>query len=306
MRAVRFHRYGPPEELVVEQVPRPRAQEGQVLVHVHASGVNPFDWKLRQGFLKDMMPVPLPHIPGLDLAGTVEAVGPGVTTLQQGDAVFGQGAGTNAEYAAASASSLAPMPGGLTFEQAASVPNGALAAWVGIFVVGGLQSGQRILVHGAAGGVGLCAVQFARWKGAEVIGTASAANVDYVRSLGAETVIDYNAVPFETVVRDVDIVLDTIGGDTLERSWQVLKPGGIVASPVEFSVVEKAKEHGRRGGFVMGQASAEVIRQIADLIDSKALVPHVRQVFRLTDVREAHALCHTGHGRGRIVLRTDN
>src|SRR2546421_10605240 len=224
MRAARFHAYGPPENLVIEEVPRPEPQAGEVLVRVHAAGVNPGDWKIRRGYLKAFMPVPLPFPPGLDLAGTVAAVGPDVTTVQPGQAVFGRGSGAYAEYAIALANALAPKPHALSFDQAATIPVGASTAWAGLFDVGGLQAGQRLLVHRAAGGGGLYAVQFGRGTGAEGIGTASARNVAFVRSLGAQTVIDYTATPFETVVRDVDVVLDTIGGATQERSWQGVQP----------------------------------------------------------------------------------
>jgi NADPH:quinone reductase-like Zn-dependent oxidoreductase len=148
MRAARFHAYGPPDELVVDTVPRPEPQEGEVLVQVHAAGVNPIDWKFRAGYLKDFMPLALPYTPGIDLAGIVEGVGPGVTTFQRGQAVFGRGAGTYAEYAVAPAGNLAPKPSNLTFDQAATVPVGGVTAWLGLFDVAGLQSGQRLLVHG--------------------------------------------------------------------------------------------------------------------------------------------------------------
>jgi NADPH:quinone reductase-like Zn-dependent oxidoreductase len=198
MRAARFHEYGPAQNLVIEEVPRPEPQAGEVLVRVHAAGVNPVDWKIRRGYLKDFMPVPLPFTPGLDLAGIVAAVGPDVTTVQPGQAVFGRGSGAYAEYAIAPANALAPKPHALSFDQAATIPVGASTAWAAIFDVAGLQAGQRLLVHGAAGGVGLYAVQFGRWAGAEVIGTASAGNVEFVRSLGAQTVVDYTT-PFESV-----------------------------------------------------------------------------------------------------------
>lgn len=198
MRTVHFYAYGGPEQLVVEQVPRPQPQTGEVLVRVYAAGVNPIDWKVRKGLFKDLRPVPLPFTPGSELAGTVELPGPGVTAFEVGQAVYGRGAqGAYADYAVIPAGSLAHKPRNISFDQAASVPVGARTAWMALFSLADLQAGQRVLVHGAAGGVGNYAVQLARWKGAHVIGTASITNLEFVRSLGAEIVIDYHTTPFE-------------------------------------------------------------------------------------------------------------
>jgi NADPH:quinone reductase-like Zn-dependent oxidoreductase len=287
---------------VIEEVPRPEPQAGEVLVRVHAAGVNPVDWKIRRGYLKDFMPVPLPFTPGLDLAGIVAAVGPDVTTVQPGQAVFGRGSGAYAEYAIAPANALAPKPHALSFDQAATIPVGASTAWAGIFDVGGLQAGQRLLVHGAAGGVGLYAVQFGRWTGAEVIGTASTGNVEFVRSLGAQTVVDYTTTPFESVVREVDVALDTIGGETQERSWPVLKPGGILVAVAGPASEETARRHGVRTSRVHGQPTTDLLRRIADLIEFGAVVAPVGKVFSLAEASQAQALSETGHGQGRIIL----
>jgi NADPH:quinone reductase-like Zn-dependent oxidoreductase len=303
MRAVRFHEYGPVENLRVEEVARPAPQAGQVLVRVHAAGVNPVDWKIRMGWLKDFMPIPLPAIPGVDLAGTVEALGPDVGGFQIGQAVYGRGMGAYAEYAVAPAASLAPLPRTLSFEQAATVPVGAATAWSGLIDVGQVQAGQHVLVNGAAGGVGLFAVQLARWKGAHVIGTASGSNVAFVQSLGAEKVIDYIATPFETVVSGVDLVLDTVGGETQERSWQVLKPGGILVAVAGPASEETARQHGVRVGRVMGQATTELLTQVGELIDAGIVRTEVGPVFPLTEAARAQAVSESGHGRGRIVLR---
>src|SRR5437764_8941823 len=202
-----MYQYGGPEELRLERIERPAPQAGVVLVRVHAAGVNPVDWKFRQGFLKDFFPMSFPYTPGRDLAGVVEEVGPDVTTFQKGQAVFGQSAhGTYTEYTPAAVDTLALKPKTLSFDEAAAIPVGATTAWQGLFDHGGLQAGQRVLIQGAAGGVGMFAVQFARWKGAYVIGTTSTSNVDFVRSLGAETVIDYTSTPVEQTVHDVDLV----------------------------------------------------------------------------------------------------
>jgi NADPH:quinone reductase-like Zn-dependent oxidoreductase len=235
----------------------------------------------------------------------VEAVGPGVTEWQPGDLVFGIGRGTYAEYAIAPSASLAPKPAALTFGEAASVGLAARTAWGGLFNLGDLQPGQRLLVHGAAGGVGVHAVQLGKWRGAEVIGTASAANVDLVRSLGADTVIDYNATPFESVVEDADVVFATVGGDVIDRSWQVLKPGGILIPiagrpPSE----ETAQQHGMRLARPgVTTAPPDVMARVADLLVAGTLRPVVRAVFPLEQARQAQELSETGHGRGHIVLQ---
>jgi NADPH:quinone reductase-like Zn-dependent oxidoreductase len=303
MRAVRYHAYGPPENLIVETVPIPSPQEGEALVRVYSAGVNPIDWLIRQGTMQERMPVTFPAIPGFDLAGIVEAVGPGVTNIARGDAVYGRGKGTYADYCLAPAGELAPKPRTITFDEAASVPTGATVAWLGIFELADLLPGERILIHGAAGGVGLFAVQFARWKGAFVAGTASAANVEFVQSLGADMVIDYRTTAFEDVVHDMDVVFDTVGGATRERSWQVLKPDGILVTTVGPKPDEEAKHHGRRAATVsLRKMPTERLHKFAELIDSGAVKPVVNTIYSLDEAGKAHIQSETGHGRGRIVL----
>jgi NADPH:quinone reductase-like Zn-dependent oxidoreductase len=305
MQAIRYHQYGGPEQLVLEQVPRPETSPGMVLVRVCAAGVNPIDWKIRSNYLGRYQAAQLPAIPGFDLAGVIEAVGPDVTGLERGQAVYGTGSGSYAQYALAPAHSLAPKPAALTFDEAASVPIGAQTAWRALFDQAGLQAGQRLLVQGAAGGVGLFAVQFARWKGAHVIGTASAANQDFIRSLGVEMAIDYQATHFEEVVRDVDVVLDTVGGEVQERSWQVLRPGGFFVSVVGQLSPDKAQAYGVRlpaAGRPDPARAGVVLREVAALIESRQVRAQVRQVLPLVEASRAHALCQMGHGRGHLVL----
>ena len=309
MRTVHFYGYGGPEQLVMEYVPLPEPQAGEVLVRVYAAGVNPIDWKIRKGFFKDVRPVTLPFTPGSELAGTVEALGPGITAFEIGQAVYGRGAkGAYADYAVVSADSLADKPRNISFDQAASVPIGARTAWMALFSLADLQAGQQVLVHGAAGGVGNYAVQLARWKGAHVIGTASFTNMEFVRSLGAETVIDYNTTPFEQVAHDVDIVVDTIGGKTQDRSWTLIKPGGILVAIGHPPAEDMAAQHKvRTASTVLDQRvppriSTEPLREISGLIESGLLLPQVGKVFPLQEAAQAQALSETGHGRGRIIL----
>ena len=303
MQAVRFHDYGGPEVLVFEQAPRPHPQADQVLIRVLAAGVNPADNSMRAGFFKEFMPLPMPWIPGLEAAGIVEAVGEDVTAFQKGNAVFGFVTGGYAEYAVGLASELQRKPAHLTFEEAASVPMGSLTAWQAVIETAKVQAGQRVLVHGAAGGVGTYAVQLAKWKGAHVIGTSSAGNTEFVRSLGAEQTIDYNATPFEDVVHDVDVVIDTLGGQVMERSWQVLKPNGILVTVAARLEAEAGQAHGVRAASA-SRASPEKLGQVSELLEAKKLTPVVGKRFTLAEARLAQKLAATGHGRGRIILLT--
>jgi NADPH:quinone reductase-like Zn-dependent oxidoreductase len=306
MEAIRVHQYGGPEQLTLEQVLCPVPRAGEVLVRVHATGVLPAEWKLRQGLFQGVSPVTFPYIPGSALAGVVEEVGPGVTQLQKGQAVFGRTpTGAYAEYATAPVETLSVKPAMLTFDDAATISGGATTAWVALIENAGLQAGQRVLVHAAAGGVGSFAVQIARWKGAQVSGTTSAANVAFVHTLGAETVIDYAITPFEQVVQDVDVVLDTLGGETLRRSLMVVKRGGTLVSLLEQPPLEQARERGIRAmkiTAVQPFPSADLLQTIARLLEEGQLKAVVGRTFPLHEVRQAHALSQTGHGRGRIVL----
>lgn len=303
MRAVQLHEYGDPSVLRVDEVPRPHPGAGEVLVEVRAAGVNPIDWKLRSGGLQAFMPVELPHVLGIDLAGTVSELGPGVTEFAVGDDVFGRGQGAYAEYATASAQSIARKPEALSFQQAATLPIGGVTAWCGLFETAGLARGQRLLVHGGAGGVGGLAVQLGRWKGAHVIATASAANLDFVRSLGADEVVDHSAARFEDVVRDVDVVFDTVGGEVTDRSWSVLRKGGILVVVAGMPQPELALQHGvRTSGVQAPPAIRSILDQLAALVVDGNLKPLVGERFPLAQVEAAHRASETGHGRGRIIL----
>jgi len=301
IKAVRYHDFGGPEVLVLEQVPCPQPQTDQVLVRVLAAGVNPADWKMRAGLYKGFMQLPLPMTPGLEAAGIVEAVGPEVTKFQKGQAVYGTFMGAYAEYALAAAGDLLAKPANLSFDEAATVPVGALTAWQAVIEVAKVKAGQRVLVHGAAGGVGLYALQFARWKGASVIGTASAGNLEFVRSLGAEKAIDYAAGPFEDSVQDMDLVVDTVGGDLPERSLKVLHSGGMLVTVAGRLNPEMGKAQGVQA-LSAGRAPTEKLSQISELLASKQIRPVVGKVFPLSEARQAQELCQTGHGRGRIIL----
>jgi NADPH:quinone reductase-like Zn-dependent oxidoreductase len=244
---------------------------------------------------------------GVDFSGQVEMLGPGTRALQEGDDIFGQVAdesGSYAEYAIAMESQVARKPSGLDHLKAAALPVAGLTPWQALFDVAGLKAGQTILIHAAAGGVGSFAVQFAKWKGARVIGTASAGGVAYVRGLGADQVIDYKAKPFEQEIRDVDVVLDTIGGETQERSWQVLKRGGILVSLVQPPSPQQAEARGVRAVMHRQQPRGDQLAEIAALVISGKVKVNVEKTFPLSEARQAQELSQDGHAHGKIVLVT--
>lgn len=301
MRVVRLQDYGGPDKLVLEDTAWPQPGPDQVLIRIKAAEVNPADWKIGGGAFRQFSALQFPWTPGLEAAGVVEKVGPDVKTFHPGQQVFGVLSGAYAEYALVKDSDIQPMPSGLTFEEAAAVPVGALTAWAAAINTANVRADQRVLVHGAAGGVGNYAVQLAHWKRAHVIGTASAANADFVRSLGAETVIDYNTTPFETIVHDLDAVIDTVGGDLAVRSFKVIRPDGIYVTVAGRLPEGAGKAEGIRATGA-GRAPAETLHQISKLIETKHIRPSVGRVFPLSQASQAQELSQTGHGRGRIIL----
>jgi NADPH:quinone reductase-like Zn-dependent oxidoreductase len=307
MKAIRVHAYGGAEQLSYEEAPAPKAESGKVLVRVRTASVNPIDFKLASGAMRQFMPINFPWIPGGDYSGVVEEVGPGVTGLKKGDAVYGNtpGGGAYAEFYAAPAAVVAPKPRKLSDVEAASVPLAAQTAWQGLFDHGHLERGETVLIHAAAGGVGTFAVQFAHWKGAKVLATGSSNNVDYLRSLGADQVIDYKAAPFESVAKNVDLVLDLIGGETQRRSFGVLKPGGRLIATVQPPAEEEAAKHKVQAQMMEMKASATLLARLGELFDSGAIKTTVAATYPLAQVREAWAAIISGHTRGKIVLEVD-
>ena len=304
INAIQVHDYGDTDQLRSEQIPQPEPQEGEVLVRLHAAGVNPVDWKIRTGWMKDFRPMTFPYVPGADLAGVVAQVGSGVTAWRPGQEVFGRGSqGTYAEYALAPARALALKPPSLSFEEAATIPVGATTAWQGLFDHGNLQPGQRVLILGGAGGVGVFAVQFARWKGARVIATTSTRNVDFVSSLGAEMVIDYTRTRVEDEVHDVDLVLDTVGSAALAGIFPTLKRGGTLVSIAGRPDEAQAREAGVRLANFSAQVTSELLTTFAQMIEAGQIKAVVGATFPLGEAGKAQELSQSGHGRGRIVLR---
>jgi NADPH:quinone reductase-like Zn-dependent oxidoreductase len=307
MIAARVHAFGPPEAIRVEPVPRPQPGAGEVLVRVHAAGVGPWDGWIRAG--KSVLPQPLPLTLGSDLAGTVEALGPGVTGFAVGDAIYGvtnpRFCGAYAEYAVADAGMIARKPAGLDWVAAASVPVVAVTAWQALFEQGGLAAGQSVLIHGGAGAVGAYAVQLARRPGVRVIATASAGDLDHVRALGADQAIDHRAERFEDVAGPVDLVLDTVGGETLDRSFAVVKPGGMLVSIVAEPDADKARAAGIRAAFMLVKVNGADLDRIAERITAGQLKTAVGVVLPLAEARAAHEMLEGTRPRppGKIVLQ---
>lgn len=307
MKAVRMHAYGGPEVLKYEDAPRPEPAVGEVLVRVHAAAINPVDWKIRAGHLKGFLNYSLPLVLGWDFSGVIETTGAGVTGWKRGDAVYARPDisrnGAYAEYIAVKASELGHKPKSLDHVQASAIPLAGLTAWQALFDAGGLQAGQKVLIHAAAGGVGTFAVQLAKWKGAHVIATASERNHGLVKELGAGEAIDYNQVRFEDVVRDVDLVLDTMAGETRDRSWKVLKRGGILVSILGQPSAEDAAKHGVRSAGVFVQPNQAELGELAKLVDTGKLRPVIETVLPLQEAACAHQMNQSLHTRGKIVLR---
>jgi NADPH:quinone reductase-like Zn-dependent oxidoreductase len=307
MQAVQLHSFGNSDVLKLEEVPKPAIGAGEVLVRVRAAGVNPIDWKVRAGYLQSFIPHQLPLILGWDVSGVVDKIGPNVTAFTAGQEVYGQlditGNGAYAEYVVSRADRLGTKPKTLTHDQSAAVPVAAMAAWQALFGAGGLElkAGQTLLIHGAAGGVGTFAVQFAKWRGATVIGIASTANGDLLRGLGVDRVVDYRKQRFEDAVPKVDAVLDSIGGETQARSWGIIKSGGALASLVGDQWAGAPPSDIRKVS-VFGAMAAPQLGEITKLIDADIVKPIISEVLPLSEAKRAHELIETGHTQGKIVL----
>jgi NADPH:quinone reductase-like Zn-dependent oxidoreductase len=314
MRAVVQHGFGGPEVLQMEEVPRPEPLPTEVLVRVHAAGINPVDWKTRSGTGMAHVLGDPPFILGWDVAGVVEETGFGVTTLKPGDEVYGmpwfpRAAGAYAEYVTAPSRQFARKPAGIGHEQAAAVPLAALTAWQVLVDTADVRPGRRVLIHAAAGGVGHFAVQFAKHLGAYVIGTASSARHEWLAGLGADELIDYTAVRFEDAVKDIDVVIDLVGDGhdhTSTRSLTVLRPGALIVavpSGVSPELLETARSRGLRATAFLVEPDGPALTRIAELIDAGTVKVEVEEVFPLEQVARAHARGEAGRTRGKLVLR---
>lgn len=307
MKAVQIHKYGGSNELIYEDAPKPVINEQQVLVKIYASGVNPVDWKVREGKMPGSENRTFPIILGWDMSGTIEEIGDHVQGFKLHDSVFGKPDssknGTYAEYIAVNPDEIALKPLSIDHVEAASLPMVGLTAWQGLFDHGQLQSGERVLINGAAGGVGTMAVQLAKWKGAHVVGTASESNKAFLKNLGADEVIDYHREGFLNELKKFDLVFDLIGGEIQNKLLEVLKPGRTLVSSVGIVNKELIDNKELKGIQYMARSNRDQLTQISKLVDEEIIKPVVEVVFPLKDAKMAQEISEQRHTRGKIVLQ---
>jgi NADPH:quinone reductase-like Zn-dependent oxidoreductase len=307
MKAVVLHSYGGPEVAKLEEVPRPEPKEDEILIRVVAASVNPVDVAIRKGYLAELIGNKFPLIIGMDAAGIVEKAGAKVKKFKAGDAVFAfftlASQGGFAEFVIAKESEAALKPKHVTYAQAAAVGAAGSTAWQALIETAKLSSGQTVLIHGGSGGVGHLAIQIAKARGAKVIATASTANQDFLKQMGADVAIDYSKTKFEEVARDVDVVLDSVGRDTLERTYGVVKKGGIIVSIVDEPAQAELDAHGIRGVALRSSPKADTQEELARLMEARKLIPAVSQTFPLSDFNKALDQIATRHTRGKVVLQ---
>jgi NADPH:quinone reductase-like Zn-dependent oxidoreductase len=307
MRAAQINQYGGKEVVqLTADAPRPKPSADQVLIEVHAASVNPFDWKVREG--KIQAELAFPATLGGDVAGVVAELGEGVTSVEIGQAVYGQagalsGIGSFAEFTPASANAIAPKPASVDDLMAAALPLAGVSAYQAIVETLRLASGQKILIHGGAGGIGSFAVQLAKYLGAYVATTAHATDTEYVTGLGADEIIDYKSQTFETMLHDYDAVYDIIGGETYTKSYQVLKPGGQIVSMLEQPNKQLEGAHRVTAYSQVTQVTTERLNKLAALVDQGAIQVHIDKIFPLKQAGEALDYLHDGHHRGKVVLK---
>ncbi len=303
-RALRIHRYGGADVISIDAIGVPQAAPGEVLVRVHAAGVNGLDWKIRDGILKDVFRLPLPATLGIELAGEVIGVGTGVKRFAVGDRVMGAlGAlGAYADIVAVMADKLAHIPASLDDITSAAIPVAALTAWQALFEAGGLQRGQTVLIHGAAGGVGGFAVQLAKRAGARVIVTAQGKHAGYLRELGADEVIDYRGMAFWEVVRNIDLVLDLVGGTALAQSWQILADHGTIVSTAAPEILAQIPT-GKRGVWFQMRPDAGKLAEIAQAVVDRTLTARISEIVTLEEAAGAIERNKIGHGPGKMVVK---
>jgi NADPH:quinone reductase-like Zn-dependent oxidoreductase len=307
MKAIVAHQWGGPEVLKVEDVSLPQPKENEILIKSFAAGVNSFDGTLLSGKYAKVFGTQLPWTPGYDIAGTVEKVGANVKTFKAGDPVYAfisiSNGGGYAEYTLAKKNQAAFKPATLSFAQAAGVPSVALTAWQSLVDKANVQPGQTVLIQGASGGVGMFAIPIAKIRGAKVFATASTANQDFLKQLGADVAIDYKTQKFEDIVKDVDVVVDGVGGETLKRSYPIVKKGGILVGLVGRVDQAELDKYGIRGVSLEAEYKGDQLAEIGKLIDAKKLRVVVSETFPLADAAKAMAKADTRHARGKIVLK---
>jgi NADPH:quinone reductase-like Zn-dependent oxidoreductase len=306
VKAVQIHEYGTAAGLRYADVADPIVNDDDILIRVIGSAVNPIDWKIRAGHMKDLIPFQMPFIPGWDVSGVVESIGNSVSSFSIGDSVYARPditrAGTYAELISVRESEVARKPRTISHIEAGVLPLAGITAWEAIVTVGQVSEGQRVLIHAASGGVGSLAVQIAKARGAYVIGTASGKNRELVESLGVDEFVDYTAQPFQDTAKDMDLVFDTIGGSTQDDSWSTIKPNGMLVSITSTPSDDIARQHGVRSAFVFIGPNAAALNELTALIERGSLRPIVGAEFALPDIRRAHELSETGRATGKIAL----
>lgn len=307
MKAVRIHEYGSVDVLTIEDVPVPAIADDEVLIKVFAASVNPVDWKIREGKLRWRHLHQLPLILGWDVAGIVESIGKEVKKFKVGDEVYTRPDiardGGDAEYIAVDESFVALKPTTLNFEEAASIPLTGLTAWEALVTNANIEPGQKVLIHAASGGVGCIAVQIAKNFGCHVIGTTSERNFDLVKKLGADEVIEYRNQDFTKILKDLDVVLDTVGGQTQLNSLKVLRKGGYIISIINPVSEEEVHKHDLRSGYIFVKSNGDTLSKLAQLIDSGKIRPVVSKIFSLDEIKQAHDLSQSGRAVGKIVIK---
>ena len=306
MHAIRIHKFGDADVLKMDDIPVPGPKDDEMVVRVIAASVNPVDYKIRSGKYPAVKQDQLPKVLGRDIAGVIESVGAKVRKFRRGDAIYamlGRDIGGYAEYALVTEDEAARKPERLDFQQAAAVPLAALTAWQGLFDQGGLEAGERVLIHGGAGGVGHFAIQFAKAKGAWVATTVSGADMEFARELGADQAIDYKKDKFEEIVKDIDLVYDLIAGETQQRSFAVLRDGGRLISTLQKPDEAELKRHHARGAHYMAKPDAAELETIARLIDAGKVDVVITATYPLEDVSRAHKHMENDHIQGKVVLQ---
>lgn len=309
MKAIVIDQYGGKEELKEREVDHPTINDDQVLLELHATSINPIDWKVRAGYLKEMLHFEFPIILGWDAAGIIVEIGKNVNDYKIGDRVFTRPAttrlGTYAEYIAVDENLLANIPEKMSFEEAASIPLAGLTAWQCLVDFSGIKENDKVLIHAGAGGVGVFAIQIAKSFGAYVATTASKKNEEFLKSLGADKVINYQEEDFSEILNEFDIVLDSMGGEVQSKSYQVLKQNGKLVSIVQPPSEEEAKQFHVEAGFLWLEPSGKQLQNLADLYVSGQLKPIIGETFEFSErgLQEAHALSETHHARGKIVIK---
>jgi NADPH:quinone reductase-like Zn-dependent oxidoreductase len=303
MKAIRIHQYGDASTLELEEVPQLSITDDQILIRIHDAGVNPIDWKIRQGYMRQVRPTTFPMTIGQDFAGEVVDIGKALTQFAVGDRVFGFAQGTYAEYAVAPASTLAIIPNSIDFAMAAALPTASSTALQVIRDVVAAKPGMSILIHGAAGGVGSYASQIGKDLGASVVGTATGTDIEYLKSLGVDEVIDYRRERFEGKATEMDAVVDLVGGETLSRSYAVVKKGGVLATTVQPIDESAAKRTGIRAVQVLMKRNAADLAELARLVEKGRLKPRLDRTMSLSQARQAQELSESGKTQGKVILK---